>query len=183
MLQYRVNYSYTDANLQMGSMNKASMPQYLSKNRLTLSANTYVPWIKSFVAASWFIDDGSTFYRYSNVDDSHHSPCRHQLDLGLYIMPYKDFQVYFSCQNVYGRKNVYGYRYSVSNPELREPIYTLDPRIYWVEFSITFINKKDRMKYLRKRLEDRFMQFNEFSSQPISRYTCIVQSIMLDRVC
>lgn len=157
MLQYRVNYSYTDANLQMGSMNKASMPQYLSKNRLTLSANTYVPWIKSFVAASWFIDDGSTFYRYSNVDDSHHSPCRHQLDLGLYIMPYKDFQVYFSCQNVYGRKNVYGYRYSVSNPELREPIYTLDPRIYWVEFSITFINKKDRMKYLRKRLEDRFM--------------------------
>ena len=156
-LRYQVNYAYTDANLRMGNMTRAAMPQYLSHNRLTLSANTYVPWIKSFVAASWFIDDGATFYRYGNVDVSHKSPSRHQLDLTLYIMPYKNLQVFLSCQNVYGRQNVYGYRYS-ADPDYKFPVSTLDPRIYWVEFSLSFVNKKDRMKYLRKRLEDRLMQ-------------------------
>ena len=157
VLNYWVNYSYLDAQLQTGYYPRAVMPDYLSHQRLTVSASTYVPWIKAFASASWFLDDGATFYRLGNVDDRHHSPRRHQLDLALYLMPYKNLSVYLSCQNVYGRKNVYGYRFSPTDPKVKEEVNTLDPRIYWVEFSITLINKKDRMKYIRKRLEDRMM--------------------------
>ena len=157
MLDYKVSYAYVDAKLRMGYMDRAVMPQYLSHNRLTFSTSTYVPWIKSLVAASWFIDDGATFYRFGRANESHHSPCRHQLDLSLNFIPTDHLELFLSCQNVYGRKNVYGYRYSAIDPNYREPVYTLDPRVYWLELSFTLIDKKDRIRYLRKKLEERLM--------------------------
>lgn len=157
LLDYKVSYAYVDAKLKIGYMSEAAMPQYLSHNRLTFSTSAYVPWIKSMVAASWFVDDGATFYRFGQVNQAHQSPCRHQLDLSLYYIPTDNIEVFLSCQNVYGRKNVYGYRYSTTDPKYREPVYTLDPRVYWLEFSFTLIDKKDRIKYLRKKLEERLM--------------------------
>jgi hypothetical protein len=132
-----MSYSYADANIKSGVFKSAIQPGYLAKNTLNMTTKYWFSPIRSMLGASFFIDSGATFYdKEGDLSIQRKSPYRHRLDVSWSYLPAKGVIIHFSCQNVLGRKNIYGYEHSSISSNVR-PVSNPGKQFFYIGVFIT----------------------------------------------
>ncbi len=151
---YYLTYNYTNAHLLVNNYTRAVMPSYLSHHNFKASTTLMIPPLRSIVGVGLFVDDGATFYRYGNADESTKSPYRLGLNAEWGVMIGHFASIFFLAQNVTARKNVYGYVYSRTNPEYKHSYSTFDQIFFWLNFNVTFASKEDKIKHFKNQMNN-----------------------------
>lgn len=148
-LEYWFSYSYLHANLISGNYPVRRMPGYLSANTFNLTTKYWVKSLRTMLGSSIFIDSGASFYNEHNASSSSiQSPNRSRWDLSLSYLPVNGVIVHFCCQNVLGRKNIYGYEYSTLQDNMC-PIRQPDKQFFYIGLFITLSHShKNQLKSL-----------------------------------
>lgn len=138
-LETWVSYSYIDADIFQDDYNRKLTPAYLAKNRFNVTAKYWIAPLRSLLGASFFIDDGAKYYNNDyNIEGK--TPSRNKLDLSWSYLPSDGVIIHFSWQNVYGRRNIYGYEQSALDPGKFKPVQTSNPYFFYLGVFITLSN-------------------------------------------
>jgi hypothetical protein len=142
-LEYWLTYSYNHTRKKYDDFPKAVAPPYVAAHALNLVLKYWAAPLKSMLSVSPFVSSGSPYY--SPVFPHEKlgvTPYRSRLDVSWSYLPKQWIIVHFGCQNVLGRKNIYGYEYSAANPGLRREITASTDRFLFLGVFITISQSK-----------------------------------------
>ncbi|MDR0756382.1 MAG: hypothetical protein LBF85_00855, partial [Tannerella sp.] len=122
---------------------EAVEPPHAARYSANLTLKYWIPSLKSMPAASGFISSGRPFYsnnfpRTKLGETPHHS----RVDISWSFLPVQWIVVHFGCQNVLGRKNIYGYEYSETTPGVRRAVTAASDRFVFLGVFITLSRSK-----------------------------------------
>lgn len=141
-----LTYSFLDTERKFRNYPTQAMPTFASKHNFSAVYKQFIPTIGLNVGATYTITSGRPVYAYgSDLKSAETTPSFQNLSLtASYIKPIKNnFLVfYMALDNVLGRKNVFGYRYSADGKQ-RFEVTPLVYRTFFVGVSWT-IGKLDR---------------------------------------
>jgi hypothetical protein len=142
-LEYWLTYSYNDTKKKYDDFSEAVVPSYVARHSANLTLKYWIPSLKSMPAANGFISSGRPYYtnelpRVKSGETPYHS----RLDVSWSYLPVEWVVIHFACQNVFGRKNIYGYEYSTTTPGVRKAVTAANERFLFVGVFITLSSSK-----------------------------------------
>jgi hypothetical protein len=150
-LEYWLTYSYNQTKKQYGYFPKRVAPAYVAENSLNVTLKYWLNSLKSMLGVNNNFSSGLPYYAelapYSKLGKT---PNHNRLDISWSYLPTSWIVVHFGCQNVLGRKNIYGYEYSQVHPDVRQEISNPQKRFFFVGVFITL--SKDKKLYELKNL-------------------------------
>ena len=140
-LEYWLSYGYLNASLINDNFDKYHTPSYLSGHTFNATLKYWVSGLKTMAGTGFFIDSGAMSYKENTPDISKKTPYRCRADVSLSYVPAPSLIIHFSCQNLLGRKNVFGYEYSSAGDTYRE-ITNPAARFYYIGIFLTLSKSK-----------------------------------------
>jgi len=146
-VDYWVSYSYLDTKRDYLNFPYKVVPAFASKHNLSVVGKYFVQAIKCQLGATWSYTTGRP-YNNPNTDafNGGKTPAYVDLSLNLAYLPRPSVIIYFSCTNLLGRNNIFGYEYStVQNAEgiyNSRPVRQAASRLAFIGIFITL--SKDR---------------------------------------
>jgi len=112
-LDYWISYSYLDTKRNYLDFPYEATPTFASKHNVSLVAKYFVQKIKSQLGATYSFTSGRP-YNDPNTSTFNQlrTPYYADLSFSWSYLPTTSVIVYFSCTNVLGRDNIFGYEYS-----------------------------------------------------------------------
>jgi hypothetical protein len=147
-LEYWATYSFNHIRKKYMGFAEAVTPPQVSKHSFNLTLKYWVAPLKSLLAANSYLASGMRYY--DNAMKPGMTPLHSRLDLSWSYLPVQWIVIHGGCQNVLGRKNIYGYEYSKIRPDLRKAITAADDRFVFIGVFITLSRSKtaNRLKSL-----------------------------------
>ncbi|WP_276374052.1 carboxypeptidase-like regulatory domain-containing protein [Chryseolinea sp. H1M3-3] len=146
-LDYWITYSYLDTKRYYLDFPSRATPGFASKHNASIVAKYFVQKIKSQLGFTYSFTSGRP-YNDPNVSgfNSLRTPNYADLSFNWSYLPFPTVIVYFSCTNVLGRDNIFGYEYSTVPSEdghfngraIRQPA----PRFLFLGIFITLSKDK-----------------------------------------
>jgi hypothetical protein len=142
-LEYWATCSFNRTRKKYDGFTEAVEPPHVARYSANLTLKYYISSLKSMAAASGFISSGRPFYssdfpRTKLGETPHHS----RVDISWSFLPKQWIVVHFGCQNVLGRKNIYGYEYSETTPGVRRAVTAASERFVFLGVFITLSRSK-----------------------------------------
>jgi len=146
-LDYWVSYSYLDTERNYLDFPSASVPYFASAHNFSLVTKYFVQAVKSQLGFTYSYTSGRP---YNNPNEekfnSGTTPYYSDLSFNVAYLPTSSVIFYFSCTNLLGRDNIFGYEYSnqlndagqYSSRAIRQPA----PRFVFLGIFITFSKNK-----------------------------------------
>jgi hypothetical protein len=129
-----LSYGYVDADILNENIKNYRVPSYISDHTFNATFKYWVKSIKTMAGSSFHIDAGAVHY--SDRQTERKTPGRSRLDVSLSYVPTTSVIVHASCQNVLGRRNIYGYEYTPDSSVIRE-VSTPTTRFFYIGVFIT----------------------------------------------
>jgi len=138
MLEYWVSYSYIDSERLQQSYSQRRMPDLISGHSFKFDLKYWLSPIRSLLGAGYHIESGT----YGEVMINGHkttmkTPFRNSLTLNLSYLPFNNTIIHFSCQNVLGSNNIYGYTGSAYLNKYKAET-TPSKRFYYIALLLSF---------------------------------------------
>lgn len=138
MLEYWLSYSYIDSKKLHQSFSQSRMPDLISGHLFKFDLKYWLSPIRSLLGAGYHIESGS----YGDVMINGRrtlmkTPFRNSLVLNLSYLPFNNTIIHFSCQNVLGSNNIYGYTGSTYQNKYRAET-TPSKRFFYLTLLLTF---------------------------------------------
>lgn len=146
-VDYWVSYSYLDTKRDYLNFPYKAAPSFASKHNVSLVGKYFVQAIKCQLGATWSYTTGRP-YNNPNTDtfNGGKTPAYADLSLNVAYLPKPHVIIYFSCTNLLGRNNIFGYEYSsVQNAEgmyNSRPVRQAAPRFAFIGIFITLSKDK-----------------------------------------
>jgi hypothetical protein len=142
-LEYWLTYSYNNAKKKYDDFSETVALPYVAPHSLNATFKYWIAPLKSLAGTSYNISSGTPYYS----DDFPRTklgttPFHSRLDISWSFLPKQWVIIHFGCQNVLGRKNIYGYEYSKIKPNVRKEITPTYSRFLFVAVLITISNSK-----------------------------------------
>jgi hypothetical protein len=143
-LEYWATYSFNHTRKKFDYFPEAVAPPQVAAHSFNVTLKYWMSPLKSMLSACPYISSGSPHYSpvfpYKKLGVT---PYHNRLDVSWSYLPKQWLIVHFGCQNVLGRKNIYGYEYSEINPGLRSEITASSKRFVFAGVFITFSKTKE----------------------------------------
>jgi hypothetical protein len=110
--EYWLSYGYLDVDVISDNFQTSRRPSYISNHALNATVKYWIKPIRTMFGSSFFIDSGAMCYNENDDRTFNKIPLRNRLDISLSYVPMPSLIIHLSCQNVLGRKNIFGYEYS-----------------------------------------------------------------------
>lgn len=146
-VDYWISYSYLDTKRDYLNFPYKAVPTFASSHNVSLVGKYFVQAIKCQLGATYSYTTGRP-YNNPNSDTFNGGKTPHYADLSLNVayLPRPNLILYFSCTNLLGRNNIFGYEYSsVQNAEgvyNSRPVRQAAPRFAFIGIFITFSKDK-----------------------------------------
>lgn len=146
-LDYWISYSFLDTKRDYLDFPYEAVPSFASKHNFSAVAKYFVPKMKSQLGATWSWTSPRP-YNNPNEDSFNNArtPAYSDLSFNWSYLPKPYLIVYFSCTNVLGRDNIFGYEYSsVLNEQGQyagRPVRQAAPRFLFLGIFITLSKDK-----------------------------------------
>jgi hypothetical protein len=142
-LEYWLTYSYNNTRKKYDDFPEAVAPTYVAPHSFNATLKYWLAPLKSLAGLSYSISQGAPYYSDEFPRTAlGTTPFRSRLDLSWSYLPKQWIVIHFGCQNVLGKKNIYGYEYSKITPGVRRGITAAYSRFYVVGIFITFSRSK-----------------------------------------
>ncbi|MDR3227742.1 MAG: TonB-dependent receptor [Prevotellaceae bacterium] len=142
-LEYWLSYSYNNTKKRYDYFAKAVAPSYVAQHSFNVTLKYFIAPLKSLVATSYYISSGAPYYSdISPYEKLGKTPFRSRLDASLSFLPKQWIVVHLGCQNILGRKNIYGYEYSKITQGVRKKITAANTGFYFVGVFVTLSYSK-----------------------------------------
>jgi hypothetical protein len=117
-LDYWISYSLLDTKRDYLNFPASATPTFASKHNFSVVGKYFVAKIKSQLGATWSFASGRP-YNNPNEELFNHgrTPSYQDLSFNWSYLPKPHLIIYFSCTNVLGHKNIFGYEYSNTRNE------------------------------------------------------------------
>jgi outer membrane cobalamin receptor len=146
-LDYWISYSYLDTKRKYLDYPHQATPSFASKHNLSVVAKYFVRKIKSQLGVTYSLTSGRP-YRDPNIEDFYvlSTPNYADVSVNISYLPTTSIIIYFSCTNLIGRENIFGYEYSTVKSQdgkfngraIRQPA----PRFLFVGIFVTLSKDK-----------------------------------------
>jgi hypothetical protein len=112
-LDYWISYSYLDTKRNYLAFPDEATPSFASKHNFSLVTKYFIQKIKSQLGVTYSYSSGRP-YNNPNVQkfNSARTPVYADLSFNWSYLPTPSLIIHFSCTNVLGRDNIFGYEYS-----------------------------------------------------------------------
>jgi hypothetical protein len=114
-LDYWISYSYLDTKRDYLNFPVSAMPSFASKHNFSVVGKYFVQKIKSQLGATYSFTSGRP---YNNPNEekfnSGRTPNYHDVSFNWSYLPKPSLIIFFSCTNLLGRNNIFGYEYSTA---------------------------------------------------------------------
>ena len=118
-LDYWISYSYLDTERDYLDFPVMAIPSFASKHNISVVAKYFITRLRSQLGATWSFTSGR-YYNNPNEPEFNagRTPSYRDLSFNWSYLPKPYLIVYFSCTNLLGRDNIFGYEYgSVPNDD------------------------------------------------------------------
>jgi outer membrane cobalamin receptor len=114
-IDYWISYSYLDTKRNYLNYPYEAVPTFASRHNLSVVAKYFIQSIQSQLGATYSITSGRP-YNDPNSDkfNGGKTPTYSDLSFNWSYLPKPSLIIYFSCTNVLGRNNIFGYNYSAT---------------------------------------------------------------------
>lgn len=146
-LDYWISYSFLDTERDYLNFPEKAVPTFASKHNLSIVGKYFVQNLKSQLGATYSISSGRPYHNPNEEKfNSGKTPSYQDLSFNWSYLPKPHLIIYFSCTNVLGRDNIFGYEYSATLNEngqynsraIRQPA----PRFLFLGIFITLSKDK-----------------------------------------
>lgn len=112
-VDYWISYSFLDTERNYANTPYAVTPSYASAHNFSVVYKHFIPVLKTQIGWTYSFTSGRP-YNDPNVDEFNSGKTKSYQDLSVNIsyLPNPQMIVYFSCTNVLGRDNIFGYEFS-----------------------------------------------------------------------
>jgi outer membrane cobalamin receptor len=112
-VDYWVSYSFLHTRRNYLNYPKSAMPAFASRHNASLVVKYFIEPLKSQVGTTYSYTSGRPYNNPNKTSfNSERTPYYSDLSLNWSYLPKPYLIVYFSCTNVLGRENIFGYTYS-----------------------------------------------------------------------
>lgn len=146
-LDYWLSYSFLDTKRNYLNFPYAAVPTFASRHNISVVGKYFIQKIKSQLGATFSISSGRPYHN-PNAEgfNAARTPVYQDLSFNWSYLPKPHLIVYFSCTNVLGHDNIFGYQYStVPNAEglyNGRPTRQAAPRFIFLGVFITLSKEK-----------------------------------------
>jgi hypothetical protein len=146
-VDYWVSYSYLDTRRNYLNYPASAMPTFASRHNASLVVKYFIEPLKSQVGTTYSYTSGRPYNNPNTTAfNSERTPCYSDLSLNWSYLPKPYLIVYFSCTNVLGRDNIFGYTYG-NTPNAdgvynSRPVRQAAPRFLFVGIFLTLSKDK-----------------------------------------
>ncbi|MFZ6013692.1 MAG: TonB-dependent receptor [Bacteroidota bacterium] len=112
-LDYWISYTYLDTKRDYLNFPYEAVPSFASRHNFSVVGKYFIQKIKSQLGATYSISSGRPYYNPN--DDKFHAnrtPSYQDLSFNWSYLPKPSLIIYFSCTNLLGYDNIFGYEYS-----------------------------------------------------------------------
>jgi hypothetical protein len=146
-LDYWISYSFLDTRRNYLDFPYSAPPSFASKHNFSLVTKYFIQKIKSQLGFTYSFTSGRPYNNpNTNAFHARHTPNYADLSFNWSYLPTTSVIVYFSCTNLLGRDNIFGYEYSNSRGENGlfngRPIRQAAPRFLFLGVFITLSKDK-----------------------------------------
>ncbi|MDR2120113.1 MAG: TonB-dependent receptor [Tannerella sp.] len=141
-LEYWATYSFNNTRKRYDNFTVAVAPPYVARHSFNLTLKYWIAALKSLPAANGYISSGRPWYADDMRTKAGETPHHSRIDVSWSFLPAQWIVVHFGCQNILGRKNVYGYEYSAASPGRRKTITAAYDRFVFLGVFITLSRSK-----------------------------------------
>ncbi len=146
-LDYWISYSFLDTKRDYLKFPTKSTPSFASKHNFSIVGKYFVQSLKSQLGATFSFTSGRP---YNNPNQSKfnsaRTPSYQDLSFNWSYLPKPYLIVYFSCTNLLGRDNIFGYEYTSASNENgvynSKPIRQAAPRFIFLGIFLTLSKEK-----------------------------------------
>jgi len=112
-LDYWVSYSYLNTSRNYLNFPYASTPSFASPHNFSVVTKYFVRRIKSQVGLTYSFTSGRPYHNPNEESfNAGKTPNYSDLSLNISYLPSPSVIVHFSCTNILGRDNIFGYEYA-----------------------------------------------------------------------
>jgi len=148
-LEYWLTYSFNHTRKKFDYFPEAVAPPQVAAHSFNVTLKYWIAPLKSLLSVCQFASSGSPYYSQAfPYTKSGITPYHSRLDVSWSYLPKQWIIVHFGCQNVLGRKNIYGYEYSEINPGLHREITASSERFVFLGVFIT-LSKTKKLNQLK----------------------------------
>jgi outer membrane cobalamin receptor len=146
-LDYWISYSFLDTERDYLNFPTKVVPSFASKHNFSVVAKYFVIKLKSQLGATWSFTSGRPYNNPNegSFNDSR-TPAYRDLSFNWSYLPKPYLILYFSCTNLLGRENIFGYEYSTTlngdGAYNGRPIRQAAPRFLFLGIFITLSKNK-----------------------------------------
>jgi hypothetical protein len=110
---YWISYSFLDTKRTYLNFPIAAQPSFASRHNFSAVYKHFITEIKSQLGVTYSLTSGRPYYNPNNTEfNSDRTPSYSDLSFNWSYLPKPYLIVYFSCTNLLGRNNIFGYEYS-----------------------------------------------------------------------
>lgn len=114
-IDYWVSYSYLDTERDYLNFPVSAVPSFASNHNFSFVYKHFISKIKSQVGFTYSYSSGRPYYNPNNEKfNSDRTPSYQDLSLNIAYLPKPNLIFYFSCTNLLGHDNIFGYDYSLT---------------------------------------------------------------------
>ncbi|HRE66256.1 MAG TPA: TonB-dependent receptor [Cyclobacteriaceae bacterium] len=114
-VDYWVSYSYLNTERDYLNYPHSAVPSFASAHNFSVVYKHFVPKIKSQLGFTYSYTSGRPYYDPNQSQDKFNTsktPYYSDLSANIAYLPKNNLIIYFSCTNLLGRDNIFGYEYS-----------------------------------------------------------------------
>lgn len=148
-VDYWISYSYLDTERDYLDFPYSAVPTFASAHNFSVVYKHFIPRIKSQLGITYSYTSGRPYYNPNQSQDQYNTdrtPYYSDLSANVAYLPKNNLILYFSCTNLLGRDNIFGYEYSQTpgaegeyvSRAIRQPA----PRFIFLGVFITFSKNK-----------------------------------------
>ena len=114
-IDYWISYSYLDTKRNYLNFPYQAIPTFASKHNLSVVGKYFIQSIQSQLGATYSITSGRPYNDpNSNKFNGGKTPTYADLSFNWSYLPKPSLIIYFSCTNLLGRNNIFGYNYGLT---------------------------------------------------------------------
>lgn len=112
-VDYWVSYSYLDTERDYLNFPSTAVPSFASTHNFSFVYKHFISKLKTQAGFTYSYSSGRSYYNPNNENfNTDRTPAYQDLSLNLAYLPKPNLILYFSCTNLLGYKNIFGYQYA-----------------------------------------------------------------------
>jgi outer membrane cobalamin receptor len=112
-VDYWVSYSYLDTERDYLNFPSSAVPSFASTHNFSFVYKHFISKLKTQAGFTYSYSSGRSYYNPNNENfNADRTPAYQDLSLNLAYLPKPNLILYFSCTNLLGYKNIFGYQYT-----------------------------------------------------------------------